>query len=84
MVLEPPSLQLHSSCLGRKSVLVQKGTQLEPKLGVPYMTDLAVRPNHMEFNYLQRGKVYRLNDEGKWDDKGTGHVSVEYLEVFPP
>jgi protein phosphatase-4 regulatory subunit 3 len=26
-------------------------------------------------------KVYRLNDEGKWDDKGTGHVSVEYLEV---
>ncbi|XP_024373629.1 uncharacterized protein [Physcomitrium patens] len=34
----------------------------------------------MEFNYLQRVKVYRLNDEGKWDDKGTGHVSVEYLE----
>nr|XP_024370707.1 serine/threonine-protein phosphatase 4 regulatory subunit 3-like isoform X2 [Physcomitrium patens] len=44
------------------------------------MTDLAVRPNHMDFNYLQRVKVYRLNDEGKWDDKGTGHVSVEYLE----
>ncbi|XP_024373621.1 uncharacterized protein [Physcomitrium patens] len=34
----------------------------------------------MEFNYLQRVKVYRLNDEGKWDDKGTGHVSIEYLE----
>jgi hypothetical protein len=31
---------------------------------------------------LQRVKVYRLNDEGKWDDKGTGHVSVEYLEVI--
>ncbi len=30
---------------------------------------------------MQRVKVYRLNDEGKWDDKGTGHVSVEYLEV---
>ncbi len=30
---------------------------------------------------VQRVKVYRLNDEGKWDDKGTGHVSVEYLEV---
>lgn len=29
----------------------------------------------------QRVKVYRLNDDGKWDDKGTGHVSVEYLEV---
>ncbi|CAM6010193.1 unnamed protein product [Sphagnum balticum] len=36
--------------------------------------------NHMDFHYLQRVKVYRLNDEGKWDDKGTGHVSVEYLE----
>lgn len=28
-------------------------------------------------------KVYRLNNEGQWDDKGTGHVSVEYLEVRP-
>ncbi|KAG0581095.1 hypothetical protein KC19_4G224600 [Ceratodon purpureus] len=44
------------------------------------MTDLAGRSNHMDFNYLQRVKVYRLTDEGKWDDKGTGHVSVEYLE----
>lgn len=35
----------------------------------------------MDFQrYLQRAKVYRLNDEGNWDDKGTGHVSVEYLE----
>ena len=34
-----------------------------------------------DYNYLQRVKVYRLNDDGKWDDKGTGHVSVEYLEV---
>ncbi|XP_072955005.1 uncharacterized protein [Typha angustifolia] len=31
-------------------------------------------------NNMQRVKVYRLNDEGKWDDQGTGHVSVEYLE----
>lgn len=44
------------------------------------MIDSAGRSTHMEFNYLQRVKVYRLNDEGKWDDKGTGHVSVEYLE----
>ncbi|CAN6467898.1 unnamed protein product [Victoria cruziana] len=29
---------------------------------------------------MQRVKVYRLNDEGKWDDRGTGHVSVDYLE----
>jgi len=31
---------------------------------------------------LQRVKVYRLNKEsGTWDDKGTGSVSVEFLEV---
>jgi protein phosphatase-4 regulatory subunit 3 len=34
---------------------------------------------------MQRVKVYRLNDDGKWDDQGTGHVTVDYLEVgsFP-
>lgn len=26
-------------------------------------------------------KVYRLNEDGKWDDQGTGHVTVDYLEV---
>lgn len=30
---------------------------------------------------MQRVKVYRLNAEGLWDDKGTGSVSVEFLEV---
>eukprot|EP00884_Botryococcus_braunii_P016420 jgi/Botrbrau1/3461/Bobra.139_1s0036.2 len=29
---------------------------------------------------MQRVKVYRLNAEGTWDDRGTGNVSVEYLE----
>lgn len=29
---------------------------------------------------MQRVKVYRLNDEGRWDDRGTGHVTVDYLE----
>ncbi|KAH1200907.1 Serine/threonine-protein phosphatase 4 regulatory subunit 3 [Glycine max] len=29
---------------------------------------------------MARVKVYRLNDDGKWDDQGTGHVSVDYLE----
>ncbi len=29
----------------------------------------------------QRVKVYRLNNEGKWDDKGTGHVTIQLLEV---
>lgn len=30
---------------------------------------------------FQRVKVYRLSDDGKWDDRGTGHVTVDYLEV---
>ncbi|PPS11015.1 hypothetical protein GOBAR_AA09624 [Gossypium barbadense] len=29
---------------------------------------------------VKRVKVYRLNEDGKWDDQGTGHVSVDYLE----
>ncbi|GLT32591.1 hypothetical protein SLA2020_072480 [Shorea laevis] len=29
---------------------------------------------------MQRVKVYRRSDDGKWDDQGTGHVTVEYLE----
>ena len=33
---------------------------------------------------MQRVKVYRLNTEGMWDDKGTGSVSVEYMEVSQP
>ena len=37
-----------------------------------------------EIPRMQRVKVYRLNSDGLWDDKGTGHVSVEYLEVGPP
>lgn len=31
-------------------------------------------------NSMQRVKVYRLNDDGKWDDRGTGHVTVDFLE----
>ncbi|GAU37451.1 hypothetical protein TSUD_206870 [Trifolium subterraneum] len=27
-----------------------------------------------------RVKVYRLNDDGKWDDQGTGHVTIDYME----
>ena len=36
------------------------------------------------YTNLQRVKVYRLNDSGHWDDKGTGHVSCEYMEVRSP
>ena len=31
-------------------------------------------------NSMQRVKVYRLNDDGKWDDQDTGHVVVDYIE----
>ncbi|GJZ63973.1 serine/threonine-protein phosphatase 4 regulatory subunit 3-like protein isoform X4 [Tanacetum coccineum] len=27
-----------------------------------------------------RVKVYRLSTDGKWDDQGTGHVAIDYLE----
>lgn len=30
---------------------------------------------------FQRVKVYHLNEDGKWDDRGTGHVSIDYVEV---
>lgn len=30
---------------------------------------------------MQRVKVYRLTADGQWDDKGTGKVSVEWMEV---
>lgn len=30
---------------------------------------------------VHRVKVYKLNAEGQWEDKGTGHISVEYMEV---
>jgi hypothetical protein len=30
---------------------------------------------------LHRVKLYRLNPEGNWDDKGTGFVSLEPNEV---
>ena len=38
-------------------------------------------PGAEDYTNLQRVKVYRLNDSGHWDDKGTGHVSCEYMEV---
>jgi hypothetical protein len=33
--------------------------------------------HRMERASMQRVKVYQLNASGTWDDKGTGHVSVE-------
>ena len=31
--------------------------------------------------HLPRVKVYLLNEDGFWDDRGTGHVTVEYVRV---
>ncbi|KAL9263830.1 Serine/threonine-protein phosphatase 4 regulatory subunit 3-like protein [Drosera capensis] len=31
-------------------------------------------------NSMQRVKFYRLDEDRKWDDRGTGHVSVDYME----
>jgi hypothetical protein len=30
---------------------------------------------------MYRVKLYKLNSQGHWDDKGTGHVAVEFLPV---
>ena len=37
--------------------------------------------NNNKFSGMARVKVYRLNDRGHWDDKGTGFASCEYIEV---
>ncbi|CAI5471035.1 unnamed protein product [Closterium sp. Yama58-4] len=55
------------------------------KINIPTVTPLTCNPRVPVCacgagGCAQRVKVYRLNDDGKWDDKGTGHVSVEYLE----
>eukprot|EP01102_Stenamoeba_stenopodia_P001516 TRINITY_DN1130_c0_g4_i1.p1 TRINITY_DN1130_c0_g4~~TRINITY_DN1130_c0_g4_i1.p1 ORF type:complete len:770 (+),score=129.95 TRINITY_DN1130_c0_g4_i1:601-2910(+) len=36
----------------------------------------------MDLRTRRRVKVYQLNEEGQWDDKGTGHVVLTYHEKF--
>ena len=36
----------------------------------------------MDLRTRRRVKVYQLNEEGQWDDKGTGHVVLTYNEKF--
>ncbi|XP_010440525.2 PREDICTED: serine/threonine-protein phosphatase 4 regulatory subunit 3 [Camelina sativa] len=31
-------------------------------------------------NSIQRVKVYRLNEDGQWEDRGTGYVTMDYME----
>ena len=33
------------------------------------------------YGNMARVKIYRLNERGHWDDKGTGFATCEYLEV---
>jgi hypothetical protein len=33
---------------------------------------------------MHRVKLYKLNNQGLWDDKGTGHVGLEFLPVRSP
>ncbi|KAK8548819.1 hypothetical protein V6N13_054412 [Hibiscus sabdariffa] len=40
----------------------------------------ALEKSQCNFNSLQRVKVYRLSEDGKWDIQGTGHVTVDFLE----
>lgn len=35
---------------------------------------------HVALHRNWRVKVYRLRDGGKWDDQGTGHVAIDYIE----
>ena len=30
---------------------------------------------------IRRAKVYCLNEDGQWDDKGTGLAAVQYMQV---
>ena len=35
-------------------------------------------------NSRHRAKVYCLNDDGQWDDRGTGQAFIQYLPVRQP
>jgi hypothetical protein len=37
--------------------------------------------SHTPMDTRRRVKVYQLDEEQQWADKGTGHVSITYVEV---
>ena len=45
------------------------------------MSSDAFEEGHHDNSGMQRVKLYRLTSEGLWEEKGTGSVSVEYMEV---
>ena len=48
-----------------------------PCAGCASMGDSGVEARH-------RAKVYCLNEDGQWDDRGTGHAAVQYMPVSSP
>jgi len=38
-----------------------------------------VKATYWGMEVRHRAKVYCLNDEGQWDDRGTGHAAVQYM-----
>uniref|UniRef100_A0A7C9EDQ6 PP4R3 EVH1-like domain-containing protein n=1 Tax=Opuntia streptacantha TaxID=393608 RepID=A0A7C9EDQ6_OPUST len=36
--------------------------------------------DNLDIGQTRRVKVYRMVEEGKWDDHGTGHITVDYIE----
>lgn len=35
---------------------------------------------NLDVGQTRRVKVYRMGEDGKWDDHGTGHITVDYIE----
>jgi hypothetical protein len=58
---------------------VRRGIELRGKVDI---TVLAVNPNylHKMTDTRRRVKLYALNAERQWDDRGTGHVSSSYID----
>ena len=48
-----------------------------PSAGCASMGDSGAEARH-------RAKVYCLNEDGQWDDRGTGHAAVQYMPVSSP
>lgn len=38
-------------------------------------------PENFVVSDMERVKLYKLNEAGLWDDRGTGHVTVEFIEA---
>ena len=46
-----------------------------------YQTDKETPAEFFHGNVRRRVKVYQLDDDSQWEDKGTGQVNCDYIEV---